>query len=121
LRTFIDVFPQFRETEPIYGLGDAQFWLALERITLAKQPLIKLENCEQAAKGMISENDRGGLLPERTRKTKFALTELGNSVLRGEADFVALNGIDLWLGGVHLQDENNPWRWNEPSETLVST
>jgi hypothetical protein len=121
LSSFINVFPQFRETEPIYGLGDAQFWLALQRITLAKQPLLKLENGEHASKEMISEYNKGARLPDRTGKTKFALTELGYSVLRGEADFVALNGIDLWLGGVHLQDKNNPWRWNETSETLVST
>jgi hypothetical protein len=121
LNRFNDVFPRFRETEPIYGLGDSQFWLALQRITLAKQPLLKLENGEHASKETIGAYDKGGLLPERTEKIKFALTELGNSVLRGEADFVALNGIDLWLGGVHLQDEKNPWRWNEPSETLVFT
>lgn len=120
-KSFIDVFSRFGAAEPVYGLGDAQFWLALQRLTLAKQPLLKLENGENASKEMLTEYDRVGLSPDRARKTTFELTELGKSVLRGEADFVALNGIDLWLGGVHLQDQNYPWRWNEGSETIVFT
>lgn len=119
--SFIDVFSRFGDAEPVYGLGDAQFWLALQRLTLAKQPLLKLENGENAFKEMLTEYDRVGLFPDRARKTTFELTEVGKSVLRGEADFVALNGIDLWLGGVHLQDKNYPWRWNEGSETIVLT
>ena len=31
------------------------------------------------------------------------LTPDGKRVLAGEADFVALHGIDRWIGGVHLQ------------------
>ncbi|MDQ6651452.1 MAG: RNA polymerase subunit sigma-24 [Acidobacteriota bacterium] len=121
LSSFIDVFPRFGDAEPVYGLGDAQFWFALQRVTLAKQPLLKLENGENASKEMNGGHDRSRLSLDRIRKTRFELTELGRSALRGEADFVALNGIDLWLGGVHLQDKNNTWRWNEPSGTIVFT
>jgi hypothetical protein len=35
-------------------------------------------------------------------QTRFRLTETGYQVMRGKVDFVELNGIDLWLGGVHL-------------------
>ncbi|MDQ2936031.1 MAG: hypothetical protein M3R67_00825 [Acidobacteriota bacterium] len=117
-KNFIDVFPVFGEAEPVYGLGDAQFWNALRRMTAAKQPLLRSMNSE-GSNGDVTNNS--GLTLEKARTTRFELTEAGKSVLRGEADFVTLNGINLWLGGVHLQNQNNLWRWDEESETLKST
>ena len=39
------------------------------------------------------------------------LTQLGERVLRGEADRVDVLGIDRWLGGTHLT-RDNVWRWD---------
>ena len=39
------------------------------------------------------------------------ITDAGRDVLLNTADAVALNGIDLWYGGVHLTPDNL-WRWN---------
>ena len=36
------------------------------------------------------------------RGTEVHLTEIGEQVARGELNFVELNGIDDWVGGVHL-------------------
>ncbi|MGI9067554.1 MAG: DUF1835 domain-containing protein [Pyrinomonadaceae bacterium] len=108
--TFVDVFPRFGDAEPVYGLGDAQFWLALQRMSRGRQPLLRIEN---------GKNGVGGLATDIVRNARFEITEPGKSVLRGEADFVELNGIDLWLGGVHLFP-NNLWRWDESSKTIVS-
>jgi len=33
---------------------------------------------------------------------------------------VALNGIDRWVGGVHLHGEAARWRWDEGTESIVS-
>jgi hypothetical protein len=33
---------------------------------------------------------------------------------------VALNGIDRWIGGVHLHGEVARWRWDEGTESIVS-
>ncbi|HVQ39772.1 MAG TPA: hypothetical protein VMS31_19685 [Pyrinomonadaceae bacterium] len=101
--TFTELFPRFIEAEPIYGLGDAQLWLALLRLSCGNHALLELEN---------GKADAVGLLPPLVRDARFKLTNTGVSVLRGEADFVGLNGIDLWLGGVHLSFERF-WRWNE--------
>ena len=49
------------------------------------------------------------------------LSDAGQLVLDGELDHVAMNGIDRWVGGVHLAGHDLPWRWNESRETLVST
>jgi hypothetical protein len=39
-------------------------------------------------------------------------------VLAGEADHVALNGVDRWIGGVHLRGHDVRWRWNEGTESV---
>ena len=44
-------------------------------------------------------------------KTEVVITPEGEAVLQGEADHVHLNGIDRWLGGVHLHGEH-VWRWD---------
>ena len=35
------------------------------------------------------------------------------------ADQIALNGIDRWIGGVHLHGHHVPWRWDDGIETIV--
>ena len=109
-KTFIDLFPRFGDAEPVYGLGDAQFWLVLQRLSRGKQPLLKIEN---------GNGDGPELTPDVGHKAKFELTEPGQAVLRGDTDLVELNGIDLWLGGVHLSP-NNLWRWDDSSGSIMS-
>lgn len=53
------------------------------------------------------------------RHTGLRLTHIGERVLAGTADHVLLNGIDRWIGGVHLQGHDVPWRWNDGTETLT--
>jgi len=43
------------------------------------------------------------------------------SVLNGEEDFIKLNGIDCWLGGVHLQGGDSRWRWDEQNGKLIES
>jgi hypothetical protein len=40
-------------------------------------------------------------------------------VLDGEADHVDLNGIDRWLGGVHLQGKKALFRWDRGAFRIV--
>ncbi|HEY0430979.1 MAG TPA: hypothetical protein VGC61_04150 [Pyrinomonadaceae bacterium] len=109
--SFVDVFAKFGATEPVYGFGDAQLWLVLRRLSSTNQPLLKIAGTEDSAE---SET----LTPEIARGARLALTDLGESVLDGEADFVTLNGIDLWLGGAYLHGGEGLWRWNEQSRRL---
>jgi hypothetical protein len=48
-----------------------------------------------------------------------ALTADGKRVLAGDADFVALHGVDRWIGGVHLTGREVPWRFGEAIEALI--
>ncbi len=47
-----------------------------------------------------------------------SLTEAGREVLAGGEDRVAREGIDRWVGGVHLQGADSPWRWDRAAGCL---
>jgi hypothetical protein len=51
--------------------------------------------------------------------TRVILTDAGLAVLAGRANFVALNGIDEWVGGIHL-DSASGRVWFRRGATLVS-
>jgi hypothetical protein len=106
---FMRLCPAFFDAEPDYGLGDVQVWSDLERMAKADQPLITIDGLDD------SSSPRR---PSRIHKTSFSITETGKEVLDGRADFVALNGIDLWLGGVHLSDKADLWRYDEQKQKL---
>jgi hypothetical protein len=40
-------------------------------------------------------------------------------VLEGRADHVGLNGIDRWIGGVHLKGDSVEWRWDRAAQRIV--
>jgi hypothetical protein len=45
-------------------------------------------------------------------------TVLGRRVLAGDADWLELQPLDRWLGGVHLTGERH-WRWDDRRQTLI--
>jgi hypothetical protein len=51
--------------------------------------------------------------------TRDGLSLTERRVLAGQADQIALNGIDRWIGGVHLQGHHVPWRWDDGTEAIV--
>ncbi|HYJ86065.1 MAG TPA: hypothetical protein VEW46_08430 [Pyrinomonadaceae bacterium] len=110
-QTFGDLFQSFGASEPVYGLGDSQFWSTLRRMTEARQPLLAVNN------GNSDEKSDVAILPDAT----FEITNVGRRVLKSEADFVELNGIELWLGGVHLSGNKPTWRWDEGSGRIVAS
>jgi len=90
-----------RETRPF--LGDTTCFGRMDRMAEGLYPLLRV--------------DRPGRPVERT--TGVRLTATGARVLAGDADQIALNGIDRWIGGVHLHGHHVPWRWDDGTETIV--
>ena len=92
-------------------LGDAWFYRALSALGQGKMRLL--------------ETDDGTPLPpppplsdsQRFARIQLRLTANGERTLRGDADRVALLGIDRWLGGAHITTEN-AWRWDPAELTL---
>jgi Domain of unknown function (DUF1835) len=105
---FSELFPRLIDAEPLYGFGDWQFLHLLQRLTRGETPLLTSVNGD--ANRELSEVE----LPEQT----FTITDAGKAVLHGTADSITLNGIDTWLGGVHLQGRTNIWRWDEATQKL---
>jgi len=105
---FKALFPAFGKREPLYGFGDAQVVLELKRLGNGPHPLLTMNN-----DGNLSPMDSNRLL-----RASFQITDHGKAVLNGDEDFVRLNGIDLWLGGVHLQGNEAAWRWDEDHQRL---
>jgi hypothetical protein len=80
-----------REVRPF--LGDSWAFARLARLSTAPTPLLT--------------------------DAPLELTEAGREVLAGARDHVALNGIDRWVGGVHLTGADVPWRWDEGTEAIT--
>jgi hypothetical protein len=91
-----------RETRPF--LGDTTCFSRIQQMAEGPRPLLRL--------------DPPGSLVERT--TSVGLTDTGERVLAGQEDQIALNGIDRWIGGVHLQGHQVLWRWDDGTEAIVS-
>jgi hypothetical protein len=76
-RTFDAIFRANQERETAPFMGDTVVRLRLDALTNARTPLLTHE--------------------------PVTLTPTGQRVLAGEVDARKLNGIDRWLGGVHLK------------------
>ena len=90
-----------RETRPY--MGDTTCFGRIDQMAEGPHPLLRL--------------DSPGRPVQRT--TRVHLTDTGARVLAGETDQIALNGIDRWIGGVHLHGRHVPWRWDDGTETIV--
>jgi hypothetical protein len=99
------VFARLGEREARPFLGDLWYFRIVTRLAAAPVPLLQLDPAGGPA----------------TAGTGLRPTAAGRRVLQGEADHVALNGIDRWVGGVHLHGEAARWRWDEGTESIAAT
>ena len=90
------------EREDAIFLGDLTFAGYLERMSKVGVPLVTWEDGTTIATPSREDD------PGEYWKRRVVLTDAGRSVLRGDVNAVALNGIDRWLGGVHLEAEPGP-------------
>ena len=104
-----------RLEERVY-MGDTTFWRRVLDLASGAAPLVSLD-----VEPLDEDPPRGGLaLPNGT----VAITDAGRAVLAGAADWIRLNGIDRWLGGVHLSAAAGgdvAWRYDRESAVLVRT
>jgi hypothetical protein len=75
-RTFHDLFKKTQTMEEAIYMGDSALELYVQRLISCRTPLITSE--------------------------PYSLTEAGRRVLSGQADHCTLNGVDRWIGGVHV-------------------
>jgi hypothetical protein len=93
-RTRNELFLHFWEKDKIYGMGDYQLMNYLKQMEKSSAPLLKTgEHIE--------------------------LTKLGEDVMKGKKDFIQIGKPDRWLGGVHISEEKNNWRWDKSIGRLI--
>jgi hypothetical protein len=105
-RRFKDIFPAFSSRLREYGYGDSHVWNSIRRLASARIPFLTIS------------------LPENKSESRFLEAEVmpttaGLDALAGQADYVALNGIDQWIGGVHINN-GATWRWNDRLQSLAT-
>jgi hypothetical protein len=83
-------------------LGDESFYRAMRGLAATPVPLVTL----------------GAGDPDAERTWTVALSEAGRLVLEGARDHAELNGLDRWVGGVHLLGRSPAWRWDGPRGAL---
>jgi hypothetical protein len=96
------LFVAVRDLEEQVFMGDVSFYKIVADLSEARQPLVQISDTLQHRLGDVT------------------ITDTGRKVLDGRADHIALNGIDRWLGGVHLKGKKATWCWDRASERIVS-
>jgi hypothetical protein len=94
-----------------FGMGDLQYWHYLREMRQGTHPLIEIEGADSVPAFSDPIED--------FNNSRIRITELGRQILSGNQDWLSLNGINQWFGGVHLQGNTMIWRWDEGNEVLV--
>jgi hypothetical protein len=77
-------------------MGDSLFWLYLRRMTESEPPLLRMSNGRPFRLPSLCGS------PDEFSEQDILITQVGEKVLVNELDWIQINGIDKWLGGVHL-------------------
>ena len=94
-------------------MGDSPWWHHVRPLIEAPRPLLEVRGLKPA------KWDDPAWWHDDPAAPTLALTADGEAVLNGSADHSALNGIDRWLGGVHVTT-TSPWRWDDKKNSLIS-
>jgi hypothetical protein len=96
------LFVAVRDLEEQVFMGAESFYKIVADLSGVRRPLVQISDTLQHRLGDV------------------IITDTGRKVLEGCADHIDLNGIDRWLGGVHLKGKKAAWRWDRASERIVS-
>jgi hypothetical protein len=92
-----EIYAESRKQEDV-PWGDASVYLRMEWLASGPQPALV-----------------------KSSKDEYQITEAGQQLLEGRADWITLQGgIDRWLGGVHLKGKQSQWRWDGNEKTLLA-
>lgn len=97
------LFAAVQSQEEQSFMGNLSFYRMMADLSSVRHPLVQITDTLQHSLGEVT------------------ITEAGRSVIEGRVDHIELNGIDRWLGGVHLQGDQTQWRWDHASARIVKT
>jgi hypothetical protein len=114
----VDPFAAFQtvqEREEAPYLGDTIFWGRVYTLATGRHPLVLVRSEGQP---LTPPRTLPSLHDSSPKALTLELSEDGQAVLAGRADQVHLNGIDRWLGGVHLSGQEAAWRWDTAQQSV---
>jgi hypothetical protein len=90
--------------EPLTFMGDSSYWRVLNDLATATHPAIEL--------------DKQGDKPNQWQITPTALAE---QLLAGQVDWLKLNAVSRWWGGVLIESEKGQvWRYDMENSNLIN-
>ncbi|MBL7077681.1 MAG: phosphotransferase [Kiritimatiellae bacterium] len=111
------IFSHVSNAEARPYMGDTMVWEEIDSLASGSTPALSVDGPQTLS--AVSKVDSKPLTGSDLKKWKVGLTKFGADLLAGNADLVAANGIDRWLGGVHLQGPEDQWRWDGENKHLV--
>jgi hypothetical protein len=103
----MDLFPAVAGREERQWITDTIFADVLRHLAAGSTPLVTLDPPDALRP----------LTTDGLRRTRVTITATGRDVLDGRSDWIALAGIDRWVGGVHLTGDR-VWRRDQTSGDL---
>ena len=103
----LEMFRALQAAEERPFMGDYWAWRTLHRLGAGERPLVDAPVAPS---------------PEITSEfasQSYTVTDVGHDVLAARADHAELNGVDRWIGGVHLQGYRPAWRWDPMAGEVV--
>jgi hypothetical protein len=104
----LDMFRALQAAEERPFMGDYWAWRTLHRLGTGEHPLVVAPIAPAPE-----------ITPEFASQT-YEVTDVGHDVLAARADHAELNGIDRWIGGVHLTGHRPAWRWDPVTSEVVA-
>jgi hypothetical protein len=116
-----DIYLAMQSKEGIPFMNRALFSICLQNMCKGKMPMIEKKIIE--SENVIEEihSDEGEFEEVLVEKEiALKLTHVGRQVLHNWVDWVQVNGINRWLGGVQLK-EGSLWRYDQQKRKLIKT
>ncbi len=104
------LFRAVRASENIAFMGDASFWRVLEGLQRGPCALLSTENGRFVRPPLAGCDDAFLAL-------RFSLTPQGLEVLDESLDWLSVQLIDRWIGGVNFSG-SGIWRWDSVTDVL---
>jgi hypothetical protein len=108
---FVALFGATQRLEERVFMTDLSLLRRLQGLASGPRPLLRLDS--------LPDSLPRPARPRSSRNPLITITHAGLRVLAEQEDWIVIRGgIDLWLGGVHLQGREAAWRWDRASRRL---
>jgi hypothetical protein len=94
-----DIYLASQKAEDARFMGDRSVWSRLDRLAAGPAPAL-----------------------DASRPATYLINNHGRRLVEGKTDWIkSRGGINLWIGGAHLQGNNGLWRWDPQRGMLIAS